>query len=50
MRENKDGCFVGCIKSVDFYKDLPKGLAQPTYTGASLSSCFLILMGLLIFY
>lgn len=38
------------IKSVDFYKDLPKGLAQPTYTGASLSSCFLVLMGTLIFY
>ena len=38
------------IKSIDFYKDLPKGLAQPTYVGASLSTGFLIILGTLIFY
>ena len=38
------------IKGLDFYKDLPKGLAQPTYVGASFSTGFLILMGTLVFY
>ena len=50
MKQQKDGCIGGCLKSIDFYKDLPKGLAQPTYVGASLSTGFLILMGTLIFY
>jgi len=27
MKKDKDGCFSSIIKSIDFYKDLPKGLA-----------------------
>ena len=50
MKKDKDGCFSSIIKSIDFYKDLPKGLAQPTYVGAGLSTGFLILMGTLVFY
>lgn len=50
MKKEKEGACSRLIKSIDFYKDLPKGLAQPTYVGASLSTGFLILMGVLIFY
>jgi len=50
MRKDKDGCIVSCLKSIDFYKDLPKGLAQPTYVGATCSSGFLVLMAILISY
>ena len=50
MKRDKDGCVKGCLKSIDFYKDLPKGLAQPTYVGATFSTGFLVLMGVLIFY
>ena len=39
-----------CLKVFDFYKDLPRGLAQPTFLGASMSTGFLILLGSLIFY
>lgn len=48
--KKEEGGLSGLIKSIDFYKDLPKGLAQPTYVGASLSTGFLILMGSLLFY
>lgn len=50
MKREKDGAIVGCLKAIDFYKDLPKGLAQPTYVGATCSTGFLILMGILVFY
>ncbi len=50
MSKKEEGCFTRCLKSLDFYKDLPKGLAQPTYVGATFSTGFLILMGVLIFY
>jgi len=50
MRKEKDGCLGGFFKSMDFYKDLPKGLAQPTYVGATFSTGFLILMGILVSY
>ena len=50
MKRNQDGCFVGCLKSLDFYKDLPKGLAQPTYVGSCLSTGIFVIMGSLIFY
>ena len=50
MKKSQDSFCTGCFKSIDFYKDLPKGLAQPTYVGASLSTGFLVLMGTLIFY
>ena len=49
-KQNEDGAIASLIKSIDFYKDLPKGLAQPTYVGASLSTGFLIMLGTLIFY
>ena len=39
-----------CLKVFDFYKDLPRGLAQPTLFGATMSTGFLILMGTLLFY
>ena len=50
MKKDKDGCLIGCLKSIDFYKDLPKGLAQPTYVGATCSTGFLALMAVLISY
>ena len=48
--KKEEGCLSSFLKSIDFYKDLPKGLAQPTYVGATFSTGFLILMGTLIFY
>ena len=50
MKREKDGAITGCLKSLDFYKDLPKGLSQPTYVGATCSTGFLILMAILVFY
>ena len=50
MKREKEGGLTGCLKAIDFYKDLPKGLAQPTYVGATCSTGFLILMGILVFY
>ena len=38
------------LKLFDFYKDLPRGLAQPTLFGATMSTGFLVLLGALIFY
>ncbi len=35
------------IRSFDFYKDLPQDLAQPTFSGASISMVFVVLMGIL---
>lgn len=49
-KRSKDGFLTWLVKSLDFYKDLPKGLAQPTYIGASLSTGFLVLMAGLITY
>ena len=48
VKQERECC--SCLKCFDFYKDLPKGLAEPTYLGASLSTGFLILLGCLIFY
>lgn len=51
MRKSKeDRACCSCLRNFDFYKDLPKGLAEPTYLGAILSTKFLILLGVLIFY
>ena len=50
MKGVKERECCSCLKFFDFYKDLPKGLAEPTYLGASLSTGFLLLLGSLIFY
>lgn len=38
------------LKEFDFYKDLPKELAAPTFIGASMSVSVMVLMGVLFFY
>ena len=47
-RDQRGTC--DCLKIFDFYKDLPRGLAQPTLLGASMSTSMLLLLGSLIFY
>lgn len=38
------------LKEFDFYKYLPKDLAEPTFIGASMSISVMILMSMLFFY
>jgi hypothetical protein len=38
------------LKEFDFYKDLPRDLAQPTFIGATMSVGVLGVMVLLLFY
>ena len=38
-----------CLKEFDFYKNLPRELAEPTYVGATMSVGVLGLMAFLIF-
>lgn len=40
----------GCLRAFDFYKDLPRGLAQPSLAGATVSTFFIGLLCVLIFY
>lgn len=42
--------FGDTLKEFDFYKDLPKEVAEPTIFGATMSLGILGLMGLLFFY
>jgi hypothetical protein len=42
--------FCGFLRAFDFYKDLPRGLAQPSLLGATVSTFFIGLMCLLVFY
>jgi hypothetical protein len=35
MKKDKDTTFADRIKSLDFYKDLPSELAEPTVSGAT---------------
>lgn len=41
---------LDCLKEFDFYKNLPRELAEPTYVGATMSVGVLGLMAFLIFY
>jgi hypothetical protein len=38
------------LKEFDFYKDLPRDLAQPTFLGATMSVGVFCVMALLLFY
>jgi len=38
------------LKEFDFYKDLPRDLAEPTFLGATMSVAVIALMGTLLFY
>ena len=46
-RERKWGDF---LKEFDFYKDLPRDLAEPTLIGATISTSCIILMACLFIY
>jgi len=45
--KNKDITLADRIRDLDFYKDLPSDLAQPTVSGASISTVFLGMITLL---
>ena len=42
--------FGDSLKEFDFYKYLPKDLAEPTFIGASMSVSVMFLMSVLFFY
>lgn len=42
--------FGETLKEFDFYKDLPKDLAEPTFIGATMSVSVMFLMSVLFFY
>ncbi len=42
--------FGDTLKEFDFYKDLPRDLAQPTFVGATMSIAVLALMSILLSY
>jgi len=49
MKKQKAKC-GDFLKEFDFYKDLPRDLAQPTFIGATMSVGVLGVMVLLLFY
>lgn len=42
--------FGDSLKEFDFYKNLPRELAEPTFLGATMSVSVIALMGVLFFY
>ena len=50
MKQKREGGTCSCLRAFDFYKDLPKGLAEPTFIGATFSTGFVILLATLLFY
>lgn len=46
----KESKFGDTLKEFDFYKDLPRDLAEPTFLGATMSVGVLGLMCVLFFY
>jgi hypothetical protein len=47
---NKEAETCEFLKELDFYKYLPHGLAQPSLIGATMSSGFILFMGVIMFY
>ena len=50
MRKEEERKIGDCIKVFDFYKDLPREVADPTILGATMSVGVLALVGILFFY
>jgi hypothetical protein len=49
MKKKESKC-CDCLSNFDFYKDLPRDLAEPTFIGATMSMGIMILMSVLFFY
>jgi len=49
MKKKESKC-CDCLSNFDFYKDLPRDLAEPTLIGATMSMAVVILMSVLFFY
>jgi len=48
MANKKDTTCLDLLKQFDFYKDLPRDLAEPTNSGAGISLIVMAIMGLLL--
>ena len=44
LYKRDESCCTRCLKSFDFYKDLPDSLSEPTLTGASVSIVLLLII------
>lgn len=50
MKQKEEPKVGDTLKEFDFYKHLPREIAEPTFLGATMSVGVLALMGLLLFY
>jgi hypothetical protein len=50
VKKQDQGGSCSFLRVFDFYKDLPRGLAQPSLLGATVSTFFIGLLCALIFY